>query len=603
VLRSPFANAGWAGFGVTNRDLMTDQDFGLGLLTNVVEQLAQGAFIHSLTAEPAMLEPGETATISVKFRRRGRVASGPLQVSLMVNDQEVARQTVDPQRLEDVMVTGEWKPAGDPGAIEVVTAQLASDQGILMTRQTAVVRRQPAVIAAGPQLAWRGNQLLIDGRPGLWTGTNQTGVMWHSPRENPLTWEQDFQGMEDHGYRIWRILHFSPFAQVAGGPRPRENPLVLGDPPPDKLRRQTDAIVQLAQQHGVAIMLCAHDWIGTVIPDDQLEAQRTWNRFWAERYKDVPGIFWDIQNEPSVTFDEANPPDWLLAKFREFLVAEVGSEQAARELLKLPADEPLKPTAGQSWDDPAGVLRERFRTWLLDRWVRVNLEGLREGDPDCLVTVGYLQSRKPADKIGGSARLNFSNMHSYEAPRNLPASLKFIDRRAYGQGLGLGEFGQRQSHDARVNGQFGDRREQDNARFSSTAATLFGLGGNMLSTWCWRDLPDVILPVGHPDAGPPDATLGRPARRLELRGPGIEAVYEPPALYVVVPDGVRLGNDYDRFDKAIEACFGHLAGPRRALRRAQRDRAGPHPGRGQGAGLAGALLPDGPGFRFRRELG
>ncbi len=89
--------------------------------------------------------------------------------------------------------------------------------------------------------------------------------------------------------------------------------------------------------------------------------------------------------------------------------------------------------------------------------MRVNLEGLREGDPDAIVTVGYLQSRPPADKLLGSARLDFSNMHSYEAPRNLAASLKFIDRRAYGQGLGLGEFGQRQSHDARVNGQFGDR--------------------------------------------------------------------------------------------------------------------------------------------------
>jgi len=358
----PFANAGWAGFGVTNRDLFSDDGLGTGLLLNVVDTLAQGVFIHSLTATPALLEPGETATITVKVRQRGRVASGPLQVALMVNDDELVRRVVNPKRFEDLTITATWKPVGEPGEVERVTAQLANDDAILMTRETAVVRRQPAVVAAGPKVVWQDNQLRLDGRPGLWIGTNQTGVMWHSPRENPLTWQSDFQGMEDHGQRLWRILHFSPFAQVEGGPRPQDNPLVLAARPPEKLCRQTDAIVQLAQQHGVVIMLCAHDWIGTVIPDDQLEAQRAWNRFWADRYQDVPGLVWDIQNEPSVAYDEANPPAWLLAKFRDFAIAECGSERAARELLQLTADAALKPTAGKSWDDPSGILRERFRT-------------------------------------------------------------------------------------------------------------------------------------------------------------------------------------------------------------------------------------------------
>ena len=31
-----------------------------------------------------------------------------------------------------------------------------------------------------------------------------------------------------------------------------------------------------------------------------LEAQRDWNRFWADRYRDVPGILYDVQNEPTV---------------------------------------------------------------------------------------------------------------------------------------------------------------------------------------------------------------------------------------------------------------------------------------------------------------
>lgn len=556
----PFTNAGWAGFGVTNRDLFGEDGLGRDSLVDVVRQLADGVFIHSLTADPPMLEAGETATITVQVRRRGRLDDGPREVTLKVNGQVITQQQVNPDRFGDATVTAKWTPAGQANPIELVEAQLADDNALLMTRETALLRRQPAVIAAGPKVEWRDNQLFIDGGPGTWVGTNQTGVMWHSPRENPLTWERDFQAMADHGHRIWRILHFSPFAQVEGGPRPRENPMVLAADPPEKLRRQTDAIVQLAQRHGVVIMLCAHDWIGTAIPDDQLEAQRKWNRFWAERYKDVPGFIWDIQNEPSVQYDEANPPQWLCDQYRDFAIAACGSEQAARELLKLPAGAAWKPVAGMSWDDPAGVMRERFRTWLIDRWVRVNLEGLREGDSDAIVTVGWLQSRPPADKILGSARLNFSNMHSYEAPRNLPASLKFIDRRAYGGGLGLGEFGQRQSHDARSNGQFGDRRDLDQARFSTTAATVMGLGGNMLNTWFWRDLPDVIFPWGiqTPDRRmrPWVAELDAWCTAME----GIQPVYEPPALYVLVPDGQRLGNDFGRFDRAIEACFDTLLG-------------------------------------------
>ena len=45
--------------------------------------------------------------------------------------------------------------------------------------------------------------------------------------------------------------------------------------------------------------LSLHDWIGLDLSQSDLDAQKTWNKFWVNRYKDVPGMFYDIQNEPT----------------------------------------------------------------------------------------------------------------------------------------------------------------------------------------------------------------------------------------------------------------------------------------------------------------
>ncbi len=82
----------------------------------------------------------------------------------------------------------------------------------------------------------------------------------------------------------------------------------------------------------------------------------------------------------------------------------------------------------------------------------------------------------------------------------------------------------------------------------------------MMNTWCWRDLPDVIFPWGIQT---PDRRMRPWVAELDawnVAARGLEPVYEPPALYVVVPDGQRLGNDYAVFDRALESCFDTLLG-------------------------------------------
>lgn len=553
----PYKGGAWGGVGIESRDLFAPDALGSGPVIELADRLCSGLYLHSLQADKACVRNGEEVTISAVLANRGR-RPAEVESSLAIREGEETSSKVTLRPGDGQLMRLLWKPREYLSDLYHLDATMAVDGKPVMARESAFCAWQPAVVASGPKVSWKDNYLQLNGHPAYLTGTNQTGVMWHSPRENPLTWDRDFEQMHDRGMVVWRVLHFSPFAG-RDGVRPRENPLLLGETPPDKLVRQTDAMVMLAQKHGLVFMPCAHDWIGTELPDDQLEAQRKWNRFWAERYKDVPGLLWDIQNEPSVRIP--HPAPWHLNHlWEQYLTERYGDLAKARQALGLAADATLTPHGGNDWNDPVTVEVEWYRTWLLNRWVQVNVEGLREGDPDAVITVGYLQNRSSADKVNGVKYLDFSNMHSYESPRTFLSSIRFIDHRAIGKGFSLGEYGQRQSHDARVNGQTGEQAELDRARFTTQVGQVYAGGGAFAANWCWRDLPDVIFPWGltTPDRRPRPWAADLLAMTLVTAA--FEPVYQPPQLYVLLPDRARLGARFGDIDRAVQRCLDTLDG-------------------------------------------
>lgn len=552
----PFAGAAWGGVGVTNRDLFAADALGAEPLLEMIERLVSGVYVTDLAAEPVCAREGEPVTISCRVVSRGR-APQPARLTVRVAGTVVTDRTLTVTPGEPATETMTYDPTTTRLDLYPVEATLALEDRVVTTVETGLCVWRPEVVARGPRIAWRDNYLTIGGKPVFLTGTNQTGLMWATPRENPLVWDRDFQQMEDYGFVVWRVLHFSPFAEH-DGVRPEHNPLLLGRTPPERLIRQTDAIVMLAQKHGVVFFPCAHDWIGTALTDEELEAQRVWCRFWAERYRDVPGLMWDIQNEPSVGWGDPPPPH-ILALWEQFLSQEYGTVAAARAALGLP-EGLLSPAGGDSWDDRITAARERFRTWLLNRWVKANVDGLREGDPDAIITVGYLQDRHSADKVNGTLHLDFANMHSYESPRAFLASLRFIDQRAQGKGLSLGEFGSVASHNARVIGEFGDRADVDRRRFTTQVAQVFGAGGAFAANWFWRDQPDVVFPWGLFRADRTPRPWAADYQAITLLARGIEPVYEPPALYLLLPDRHRLGPRFRDVDAMLARALDTLSG-------------------------------------------
>lgn len=555
-----FPNSSWALTGLTTPvNLFTGDASREQLLKRVLVDLTQKVFVHDLQTDLACYEPGETVHLSLQVANHGRAAASRT-LAVSAAGKEVLRRTLTlaPGATETLTLD---LPAGTAHSDLVrLQARLYEGQRLADTVENAYCVRSQAVLQSGPKLAWRDNALLVDGRRTFLVGSNQTGMMYYSPHEGPLVWDRDFANMAAHNFHLLRILHFSPFSKGGYEGKPTNNPLDLRERP-EKLVRQMDAIVQLAQKHRVAIFLALHDWMPLGLTEEQLAAQADWNAFWTTRYRDVPGMVYDIQNEPTV--DVPDRPD-IVALWNQFLQAEYGSDAALRAAWRQHPPEATLPrvplgSPGDEWDDARAADRQRFKLTVLERWVKANVAGIRAGDPDAVITVGYLPSMPPADKLLGAAQLDFANMHYYGPVSGFPTEFLFSDHRLLGQGLTVGECGAQEAHDARTQGRYDVPVEESVQRFQSYIHYAAGLGAGFLCNWCWKDFDEMVFPWGLIErqsdiAKPWVHTWTQESLLLGL------AQFEsaPPPLYVLTPDRHRQGPHFGELHNALKHCFSLL---------------------------------------------
>ncbi len=551
----PYAGSSWAFFGVDNRDLFAPGVLPDTMLIRLARRLVDQVYLHRLGTDLACYRDGEAVRVHVHIANRGRGTHRPtLRVS--ADDQIIHDAPLDlpPDRGTSKRIEATWQPGTFDRDVYRIRAALTLD-GRTDTLDSAFCAWRDTTIAAGPEIALEDNYLRINDRPTLLTGTNQTGRVWLSEYENPLIWEREFAGMRDHGLTTWRVLHFSPVMD-------NRDPLALTKPIPKKVLRQTDALVMLAQKYGRVVFLTMHDWMPVELTEQQLAAQATWNAFWADRYKDVPGILYDIQNEPAMRITDA---PHIVASWRQYLTRQHGSVAAAAKRWGLEPNDlsATQPTAaGKSWTDLKAVDVERFRVHLLNRWVKGNADPIRRADPGSLVVVGYLQRMRPADKVLGARHVDIANMHSYLPPRAFPADFKIIDRRAVGKTLSLGEYGHREAHDARTHGQTGDRPVESLRRFMIYNHYVFGLGGSWTASWCWRDMPDCVFPWGMTWVDQLPKPVLQAYRNITLTSRFIEPRYVAPRVWLILPDAHRLGPMWSEIHAAIERTIDALLGLR-----------------------------------------
>ena len=519
--RGPFAGSSWALLGVTNRDLIGDDPAGTAIMEALLRAVTGPVFLHQLSTEWACYRGDEPVRASVEITNYSK---NELRRSVRFETPGgrpvVVEATVPAGETRSVEATIHQGPFD--GDFHAVKAELLdpADGSVVDRISSAFVVWDEDVIGKGPKIDLVDNYFTFDGAAKFFCGSNQTGMIWYSVDENPLTWERDFAKMEASGMRMLRVLHFSPFGA--------ENPLEfrkLGmnvlKGRPEAFLRKTDAIVQLAQKHGVVLFITLHDWMPIELSDEELDLQRDWARFWAERYRHVPGIIYDVQNEPG-----------------------------ARHLVNVKAG---------SWHDSKSLDENLARIDTLNRWIEANVEGVKQGNPDALVTVGYLQMIEPADKLLGARHVDFNNMHFHSAVPDFAAKMKLIDRRFDGKSFSLGEFGARESHDARTQGHDGTMPDESISRFLTMTHESFGMGASFALNWDWKDFDGCVFPWGLNHACDlADKRLLPAFRNLSLFLERLSPRYRDPGVYLLVPDSHRLGAGGNRVHAAIRATISGL---------------------------------------------
>ena len=548
----PYAGSSWAFFGVTNEDLFDGRRPELDrLLVTTIRRLCRPQFLHGLTTNLACYRQGEPVTLSATAKVPAD-SLGTARVHFEIDGNEVA--TV-PLPADDAAATTDWKPGRFDRDFYRVRALLEVGGQVVDECETAFVVWDEKIVASGPSVKLERNYLNFREVPTFLCGANQTGMMWYSAFENPLVWDRDFEKMNDCGQNVLRILHFSPFARgtrATGAGTCAD----LRRRPLDTVRK-TDAIVQLAQKHNVIVFLTLHDWLPVELTNEELAAQHEWAEFWTGRYKDVPGIFYDLQSEPGV-----HPPDtdymrtlaqdWLAQRYGSFAQAQQAWQQSgsATEI-----DFGGKPAG---WGDLRARDLDLFRAYLFNRWTKANAEGVRAGDPNALATVGFLQTATAADKLLGAENVDFTNTHFYGSVPTFRRVLKMIDRRFEGKSLSLGAFGAREAHDARTNGKLGDPAEESVPYFLAIGHYALGMGAAFMANWDWKEMPDCVFPwgVNHQDL------VSKPVleayRNMSLLFRLMQPKYVEPQVYLLAPDSNRFGYQTDALHRALMQAIDWL---------------------------------------------
>jgi hypothetical protein len=543
-----YPGSSWAYSGISNLDLFpAGQASGAQLFGAVLDRLIDGGFLFDGVAEPRCVRRGETASLRVRAANLAR-EQRDLTVTLTVRSSERTLHTESrPLTITSrsaAPVEMKWPVPDEASGLLTLTWDLRTGERELDRLEAGMVVWDEAQLAKGPHLTYQGCYFSRDRGPEFLLGTQ---IYWGnstSTGTDPLRWERQFARMADSGIKVARSFQGMGWAGTGEGSwRPR------------------DAMVQLAQMHGISLF---YEGVSqpTTDPAQVAERARIANEA-AARYRQAPGWFIDIVNEPSLTVGEREIDT---PEFRKWLKERYGTFEALQaawgaDLTEGSLDEvQIKPAVGD-WASIRAIDTTRFMVWKMRTWTAETARAAHEADPARLVSVGHLQGfgdlHTMWDPIEASYDMDFANRHYYGDPWQYGPELKQVDMRALGKAPSTGEFGNTSHPGLRTHWVYAPE-EAVAWHYSYVAHTCFGLGGTFCENWHWQDPIEDIFPCGLllQDGAPRPRFQGYRNAGVLFRE--IRPRYEPPEVFFVIPTSHMLGSSKAAVQAAMNRSLATL---------------------------------------------
>jgi hypothetical protein len=409
---------------------------GVALIRQAARYASQGSTNLSVEMLFSVLRPNETPQITVHLHQ-SKPAKGEIRVELLAADTvlEEATLTVENKETSLPLLTFQ-KPL--PAGFYTVRATFRQQGQFREFYENGLWVADRGSLDLGPALGVSGDFLTRGGKPFLPVGTNyftteENGWDFSGPR-NASVWNKDFAEMAAHGVTLVRTgvwMKDPKFIEPATGD------------PNERFLRNLEAFLICAHHHGIAINFTffafspyASDQKNPYLDPDAVRAQQAYVRAVVKRFATVPGLCWDLINEPSFSnplkIFKGNIPngdaaevtawhEWLRDRYKN-LSALADAWAQTPEQLGIFDNVPLPSVDDLSYARHGNPLQVRafdynlFAQEMFSRWVQSMVSVIRQAGSSQLINVGQDEggvTNRVLNQFYGLAGVSFTTNHTY----------------------------------------------------------------------------------------------------------------------------------------------------------------------------------------------
>ena len=555
--RAVYARGSWAFFGVDTHDLFAvGNEMGEQALKAVSCAQVRKCFLHGCETGFACYRDGEPVRAQVLVSNFGRQSTS-VEVVWRIADAETDSEAFHASRRlelapgQTASVECEWTAASFAADRYRVEARLMLAGEEIDQIETGFVAWKQETLRKGLPFEFTDNYFQVNGKSQFLQGTDDYLHTFINQDENPLTWFEDAQGCRDSCIDVYENL------MGLRGPQQR---------PTEAWWRWIDAMLLNVQRAGGAFFPGMLIFSNTAVGEKDMADQAAYVMAFANRYKDAAGIMYYLNGD--LELHDPNLPD-LQRLYNEYLQNKYGSDEALRQAWTIsPPEAPIGKLAIHSGSDQWGDVRTlddfQFRTTVVRRWLNTLHDSIRQVDTRHPVTAEFYQTPTSGiDLLSAMGKLELANFGYFGTPEEdyyrFPQVCKFLDQRARGKGLNVGEFGVK-THPAWLacpDAYIAARTEEyEHASFLAIAHYAFALGASKIQNWCWKYPSDLPFEWG---INYPNELIPRDVRAY-YRNTGflfrqLHPKYEESDVLVLLPGDNRKGGQGHRVLEGISNCI------------------------------------------------